>query len=855
MGYSDPMRRASLIPLLIALLPACGEGLQPSEQLLDFGTVYLPYNADGEPWRARAALQNTSAGEHSIDGVTVPSMSAFAVLSEFPAAVPADVSWPVDFSFLPAADAFGTHEEMAVVDVSPGSGAPYTVAIQLRANFVQGDVDGDGFVDVIYEGGDDCLDSDPTVHPGHQEICDGLDNDCLDGPGATETDSDNDGVLACDGDCDDSDPLVHPGADEGCDGDDTDCDGVLGDDEIDLDGDGITACSGDCAPADAAVHPGAEESCDGQDTDCSHGGGAAPDEGDADGDGYRLCADDCDDSDATAHPGQPEACDGIDTDCDGVVSGNEFDFDGDGQWECEGDCDDTDALVYAGATEFCDGKDSDCNGVTPSDEGDDDADGVLDCEDCAPNDPDIFPGQAEYCDGIDNDCDLGVDEGFDADADGYTSCNGDCYDAASGVHPSAVETCDGVDQDCDERLLRGEDVDGDSDGQLDCQDTDCPQHVATVAVGSPDGSAAAPWPSLSAAMAGAAADGCFSLQLASGTYAETVDFGTSPWRLTTAGAPELVIIDGGGVGPVVTIAGGQDRQAGLVGLTVSGGANTGNGGLVYASGTSPTLSNCVFAGGHSSSSGGAVYSELGAPLVEDSEFRLNHAGLDGGGLMVTAATDEVVVRGNRFSGNDANDDGGGVYVYNSILTFENNVIDDNFAGDRGGGMAVDNTSNSWLRNNLIDGNSAANGGGVHFLSSAPFFENNAVLDNHATTPGEIGGVRIFDGHFRNNIIAWGTGYGVEVANQPLVGDFHYNDVFGFADGNYFGADHTGTDNNISQDPQFTAFSSNGDPDDDDLVLQAGSPCVDAGQPSTVFYDDDGSVNDLGIYGGPLGSRW
>lgn len=39
------------------------------------------------------------------------------------------------------------------------------------------DADGDTFDDAAHEG-DDCNDTAPAVHPGTDEVCDGLDDDC-----------------------------------------------------------------------------------------------------------------------------------------------------------------------------------------------------------------------------------------------------------------------------------------------------------------------------------------------------------------------------------------------------------------------------------------------------------------------------------------------------------------------------------------------------------------------------------------------------------------------------------------------------------------------------------------------------
>ena len=237
------------------------------------------------------------------------------------------------------------------------------------------DGDGDGHCR-----GQDCDDSEPTVHPDAAEVCDGLDNDC-DGESdeglllASYLDQDGDGygngdsaTRACEispgyspygTDCDDLDTAVHPYAIEVCNGLDDDCDGLVdvGAGEtwyLDADGDGwgdtqeaVMACgcppmyvaeSGDCDDAHPGVHPEASERCDGLDEDCD----GVIDDGlmilwyqDADGDGYgddsvvvEACeqpsgtawrAGDCDDSSEWVHPGTVDDCDGYDDDCDGQI--------------------------------------------------------------------------------------------------------------------------------------------------------------------------------------------------------------------------------------------------------------------------------------------------------------------------------------------------------------------------------------------------------------------------------------------------------------------------------------------------------------------------------------------------------
>ena len=96
------------------------------------------------------------------------------------------------------------------------------------------DMDGDGYgspagADCTYPE-EDCDDSDPDVHPGALETCDGKDNDCNGIIDEGFEDADGDGYAYC-VDCDEERPEVNPGSSEDCKTDyDDDCDGDINED-------------------------------------------------------------------------------------------------------------------------------------------------------------------------------------------------------------------------------------------------------------------------------------------------------------------------------------------------------------------------------------------------------------------------------------------------------------------------------------------------------------------------------------------------------------------------------------------------------------------------------------------------
>jgi hypothetical protein len=231
----------------------------------------------------------------------------------------------------------------------------------------------------------DCNDRDPGIHPGQAEICaDGIDQNCCNDNDGRD-DLDGDGFARCGttlSDCVDlpvgtQGPInvfgeevpsaeIHPGAQDVCDGIDNDClNGCDSGDAFDPDSDGYWNCrvAGstteakgvhrvnetceaselDClelvrpgGPAPNTVNPGAvDDTCDGWDNNCD----GTCDEvavavGDQDDDTFPFCTTEPDyiinatpqcrlgfgadcggDDSAFEYPGRAERCDGIDFDC------------------------------------------------------------------------------------------------------------------------------------------------------------------------------------------------------------------------------------------------------------------------------------------------------------------------------------------------------------------------------------------------------------------------------------------------------------------------------------------------------------------------------------------------------------
>ncbi len=388
------------------------------------------------------------------------------------------------------------------------------------------DKDDDGFLINADVGEEDCNDNNPKVHPGAEEICNHMDDDCNgvkdDGLSVYYSpDSDEDGFGAedsdeesCDygygapegyaeaSDCDDDDDSINPNALESCDDIDQDCDGELDEGKtdyyLDLDGDGfgtgdpVNECEivgaysalqdGDCVDTDPAIYPGAveipddyiDQDCDGEDLQSQS---PTPNQ-----------ASPTPEQDSPTPTNSPTPDQVSPTPPETPTPGAE-DFDNDG-FVVGADCDDTDASVYPGASEICDDKDNDCDAAVDEDpvdgvlkylDEDGDAYGTGNTVKVCPDEPryslvegdcddanaEINPGATEEAyNGIDDDCRDGDLTDFDEDTFDAEEVGGDdCDDMNANTYPGAPEIGDGEDNDCDEEVDEGlSTTDDDLDG-------------------------------------------------------------------------------------------------------------------------------------------------------------------------------------------------------------------------------------------------------------------------------------------------------------------------------------------------------------------------------------------------------
>ena len=265
--------------------------------------------------------------------------------------------------------------------------------------------------------------------------------------------------------------------------------------------------------------------------------------------------------------------------------------------------------------------------------------------------------------------------------------------------------------------------------------------------------------------------------------------------------------------------------------------NTSSGGGMYNYQCSPTVANCIFIANSAKQFGGGIANSYFSGTVTNCTFISNTASA-GGGMDNRSGWGEPIVSGCRFISNSA-ESGGGMHNRHCIVTVVNSKFNVNMASKNGGAIG-DYEATLEYSNCSFSGNSAQYGGGIYTNRSGNTSINTNIVN--CTISGNVasfngGGVYMTSSTTSlSNCILWANSSinGSQIYNYDSSISVSYSDIQGGWEG----------DGNIDADPSFVRDPDDGgdgwgvgDNDDfGDLQLQAGSPCMDAGDNTAVPAD-------------------
>jgi hypothetical protein len=181
--------------------------------------------------------------------------------------------------------------------------------------------------------------------------------------------------------------------------------------------------------------------------------------------------------------------------------------------------------------------------------------------------------------------------------------------------------------------------------------------------------------------------------VASGTYAENIDFLGKAITVISASGAATTIIDGNQKGSTVLFAGGEGPDSVLDGFTLRNGIGTElaplyeyGGGILCKNVSSPLIRNNIIIENYASFGGGIYCSSDSFPEAANNIIFDNVADWAGGGILCIEAS--MMIENCTIHGNSASLGGGGIYcIGNSTIDAVNSIFWEN-AAPKGPDIAV-----------------------------------------------------------------------------------------------------------------------------------------------------------------------
>ena len=350
----------------------------------------------------------------------------------------------------------------------------------------------------------------------------------------------------------------------------------------------------------------------------------------------------------------------------------------------------------------------------------------------------------------------------------------------------------------------------------------------------------------------------FTIIVDNGRYFENIDFCGKKIQLVSLhhlsdddSDIENTIIDGNNSGRCVRFARGEDSMTLFSGFTSTNGFSSAGGGIICQNYSSPTLSNLKIVNNDAALSGGGILCFNNSnPIINNTSIEHNtvESGT-GGGIGIYSSSP---IMDNVYIGFNMAVNGGGIYISESEIDMQHTEIYKNLAESGAGffcNLSMVDCTNSIIYNNTAD----YGGAGYLVYSSELNLENTTIASNRGKSASAGFYCRLDSKINISNSILWDnlpSGIYFSSIDAPNQITIDYSNVQNGEDGIYLNGNGELFWNvgNIDSNPNFMDSEAN------NYRLITNSPCIDAGNPDVVYNDNDGSLNDMGAYGGS-GSDW